>query len=246
EQELSVAHEIQASLIPPGNPAIPGCSVASSWEAARQVSGDFYDFLQFSNGNWGVVVADVADKGVPAALFMALSRTILRTVAFSITYSRANPADILMRVNEIIINDAQSDLFVTLFYAVWQPQSRLLAYANAGHNPPLLLRQSGKTQLLSGDGMALGVLPNVKIEGKVVSVHPGDTLVIYTDGVTEAMNEDFDEFGMSRLHLTADTHKYRSAREIVEAIMRAVRDHAGGTPQFDDLTLVVMKHEETL
>ena len=245
EQELSVAHEIQASLIPPGNPAIPGCSVASCWLAARQVSGDFYDFLPLANGNWGIVVADVADKGVPAALFMALSRTILRTVAFSIAFSRANPADVLMRVNEIIINDAQSDLFVTLFYAVWQPQTRSLAYANAGHNPPLLLRQSGKTHLLNGDGMALGVLPNAKIEGRTIPIHPGDTLLIYTDGVTEATNEDFDEFGMSRLHLTAETHKRRGAHEIMEAVVRAVKDHAGDTPQFDDLTLVVMKHENS-
>ena len=245
EQELSVAHEIQASLIPPGNPAIPGCSVASCWLAARQVSGDFYDFLQLANGNWGIVVADVADKGVPAALFMALSRTILRTVAFSITFSHANPADVLMRVNEIIINDAQSDLFVTLFYAVWQPQTRSLAYANAGHNPPLLLRQSGKTHLLSGDGIALGVLPNAKIQGRIIPIHPGDTLLIYTDGITEALNEDYDEFGMSRLHLTAETYKRRSAHEIMQAVVRAVKDHAGDTPQFDDLTLVVMKHENS-
>ena len=243
EQELSVAHEIQASLIPPGNPAIPGCSVASCWLAARQVSGDFYDFLQLANGNWGIVVADVADKGVPAALFMALSRTILRTVAFSISFSHANPAEVLMRVNEIIINDAQSDLFVTIFYAVWEPQTRSLAYANAGHNPPLLLRQSGNTHLLSGDGMALGVLPNAKIEGKTIPIHPGDTLLLYTDGVTEALNEDYDEFGMSRLHLTAETHKRRSAHDIMEAVVQAVKEHAGDTPQFDDLTLVVMKHE---
>ena len=243
EQELSVAHEIQASLIPPGNPAIPGCSVASCWLAARQVSGDFYDFLQLANGNWGIVVADVADKGVPAALFMALSRTILRTVAFSISFSHANPAEVLMRVNEIIINDAQSDLFVTIFYAVWEPQTRSLAYANAGHNPPLLLRQSGNTHLLSGDGMALGVLPNAKIEGKTIPIHPGDTLLLYTDGVTEALTEDYDEFGMSRLHLTAETHKRRSAHDIMEAVVQAVKEHAGDTPQFDDLTLVVMKHE---
>ena len=131
-QELSVAHNIQASLIPDGRPDIPDCDVASYWQAARQVSGDFYDFIDLRDGNWGIVIADVADKGVPAALFMALSRTILRTVALN----RKDPAEVLIRVNQIICQEADSDLFVTLFYAVWQPKTHTLLYANGGHNPP--------------------------------------------------------------------------------------------------------------
>jgi phosphoserine phosphatase RsbU/P len=237
EQELDVAREIQASLLPYGRPNIPGCQVDSFWLAARQVSGDFYDFIRLPDGQWGIVVADVADKGVPAALFMALSRTILRTVALN----RYHPAQVLMRANEILDSEAQSDIFVTVFYAIWNPEVQTLTYANAGHNPPLLITRNGHAHLLNSTGMALGVLPHIQIQQRRVQVHPGDTLIFYTDGVTEAMNEDFDEFSLERLRLTATTHKKRSASDIVEAITQAVQDHAGGAPQFDDITLVVMK-----
>lgn len=237
EQELNVAREIQASLLPWGQPNIPGCHVASYWLAARQVSGDFYDFIRLPNGHWGIVIADVADKGVPAALFMALSRTILRAVALG----RSSPAQTLMRVNEILDNDAQTDLFVTIFYAVWNPEAKTLTYANGGHNPPLLLGENGRRHLLNGKGMALGVLPDITIQQNRIQVQPGDTILFYTDGVTEAVNEDFDEFGLERLELTAVNHRKHSAQDLLAAITQAVRDHAGGTPQFDDITLVVMK-----
>lgn len=241
QQELNVAHEIQASFLPNGNPDIPGCSVASLWQAARQVSGDFYDFLQRSDGTWGIVIADVADKGVPAALFMAVSRTILRTVAFN----RHDPADVLMRVNQIIDLEAQSDLFVTVFYAIWNPQNEMLTYANAGHNPPILLKKNGQPRLLKEHGMALGVLPDIQIKEHTVRLHPGDTLILYTDGVTEAMNEDLDEFGMERLLLAARAGQTHNAAAIIQSITDNIRDHAGETPQFDDITLVVLKrHSE--
>ncbi len=238
-QELKFAHEIQASLMPDGHPAIPLCDVASYWAAARQVSGDFYDFIPLSGGRWGIVIADVADKGVPAALFMALSRTVIRTVALN----RSDPADVLMRTNQILDKDSQSDLFVTVFYAIWHPKTQVLTYANGGHNPPILLRENGRSHLLTGEGMALGVLPEIFVAKNAVQVDPGDTIIFYTDGVTEAMNEDFDEFGMERLHLTVRTHKQKDASRIVSAITDAVDDHAGDTAQFDDITLVVMKNE---
>ncbi len=237
EQELNVARDIQASLIPNGSPDIPGCELASYWEAARQVSGDFYDFIPLPDGRWGIVVADVADKGVPAALFMAMSRTILRTVAFN----RDDPADALIRTNEIIESEAQSDLFVTVFYAIWDPKTQILTYANGGHNPPILLRSNGKIRLLQAGGMALGVLPDIEVESQSVQLNPHDTVLFYTDGVTEAMNEDYDEFGMERLRLTAVNHIKQSATAIRQAITDAIRTHAGDTPQFDDITLIVMK-----
>jgi serine phosphatase RsbU (regulator of sigma subunit)/putative methionine-R-sulfoxide reductase with GAF domain len=239
EQELNVARDIQSSLIPGGSPDIPGCELASYWEAARQVSGDFYDFIPLDDGRWGIVVADVADKGVPAALFMAMSRTILRTVAFN----RDDPAATLIRTNEIIESEAQSDLFVTVFYAIWDPAAQMLTYANGGHNPPILLRNNGRIRLLKAGGMALGVLPNIEVESQSVQLHPHDTVLFYTDGVTEAMNEDYDEFGMERLRLTAVYHKKQSATAIMQAITDAIRSHAGGTPQFDDITLIVMKRK---
>jgi phosphoserine phosphatase RsbU/P len=237
EQELDVARQIQASFIPHGSPDIPGCSVASFWQAARQVSGDFYDFLELAPDRWGIVIADVADKGVPAALFMALSRTVVRTIAFN----RRDPGPTLERANGIIWNDTTSDLFVTAFYANWEPYKERLTYANAGHNPPLLLRRLGTTELLRGDGMAMGVLERVQIAQKEVLLRPGDTVIFYTDGVTEAVNEDYDEFGLERLRLAALTAQERDAAGIMAAITSAIRDFAGETPQSDDVTLIVMK-----
>ncbi len=240
QQELDVAHEIQASFLPTGSPAIPGLEVASLWLAARQVSGDFYDFLPRSDGTWGIVIADVADKGVPAALFMALSRTILRTVGIN----RLNPANVLMRTNEIISIDAESELFVTVFYATWDPESKLLSYANGGHNPPLLMGANGKYRWLRAPGMALGILPEIEIGSKSIELAPGDTLVLFTDGVTEAVNEDFDEFGTQRLLQVVGAMRRKSPQQIIAAITDSVRDHAGDTPQFDDLTLVVLQRKE--
>ena len=238
EQELDVAHQIQASFIPHGSPDIPGCSVASFWQAARQVSGDFYDFLELGPDRWGIVIADVADKGVPAALFMVLSRTILRTVAFN----RRDPSVTLERANDIIWNDTTSDLFVTAFYANWEPGKRRLTYGNAGHNPPLLVRANGQTELLAGDGIALGVVDKIRIQQCEVFLKPGDTIIFYTDGVTESMNEDLDEFGLERLRLAALSAKGRDAQGIVQAIKHAIHDFTGDTAQTDDITLIVMKH----
>jgi sigma-B regulation protein RsbU (phosphoserine phosphatase) len=237
EQELNVAREIQASLIPADDPHIPGCQVAGYWRAARQVSGDFYDFMELADGTWGILIADVADKGVPAALFMALSRTILRTIAFN----RSDPAHTLSRANEIISKDAQSDLFVTVFYAVWDPKQELLTYANGGHNPPLLLRANGNVQPLTTNGIALGVLPEVEIESRQTKLHPGDILVLYTDGVTEAINEDYGEFGVDRLQTVIEKNRKRKPAEMVTAVNAAISLHVGETPQFDDITLVILK-----
>jgi serine phosphatase RsbU (regulator of sigma subunit) len=237
--ELDVAHKIQASFLPDKEPDIPGCSVASFWQAARQVSGDFYDFLPLSEGRWGVVIADVADKGVPAALFMALSRTILRTVAFT----RRDPAQVLVRTNEIIGKEARSDLFVTVFYGIWDETSERFIYANAGHNPPLLMRQNGSFSELPGHGIALGVLPEIEMNSFGIHLRPGETIIFYTDGVTEALNEDYDEFGMERLRVAAGgaARSNANAPEIAGRITDGIRDHAGDTPQFDDITLIVIK-----
>lgn len=239
QQELDVAHTIQASFLPDGSPNIPGCSVATHWQAARQVGGDFYDFLQLSDDKWGIVIADVADKGVPAALFMALSRTILRTVAFN----REDPAHVLMRANEIIGREARSDLFVTVFYGVWDPATERFTYANAGHNPPLLLQPNGTFQPLPGNGVALGVLPDTSMKSLSMPLRPGETIILYTDGVTEALNEDFDEFGLERLQIAARAAARRPTPEIVRHITDSIRDHTGQTPQFDDMTLIVLKRQ---
>lgn len=239
QQELDVAHTIQASFLPDGSPNIPGCSVATYWQAARQVGGDFYDFLPLDEDRWGIVIADVADKGVPAALFMALSRTILRAVAFS----HNDPAFVLTRANEIIAREAESDLFVTVFYGIWDPASERFTYANAGHNPPLLMQPNGAFTTLLGHGAALGILPELQIKSHSVPLRPGETVILYTDGVTEALNEDYDEFGLERLQVAARAAARQPAAAIVRHINDSISDHTGQTPQFDDMTLMIIKRQ---
>ncbi len=158
EKELDVAREIQKSFLPDHNPQVAGYQIGAYWKSARRVGGDFYDFMPLANGNLGIVVADVADKGVPAALFMALSRTLVRATAMG----GRTPADALRRTNELILSDARSDLFVTAFYGVLDPRRATFTYANAGHNPPIWLRaRSGRAYYLNLPGIALGVIPEV-------------------------------------------------------------------------------------
>ena len=160
-----------------------------------------------------------------------------RTVGFN----RKDPADVLMRVNEIISIDAESDLFVTIFYAIWDPFRKEILYANGGHNPPLLLNSKGDSRLPKAPGIALGVLPTINLKTHSTRLQSGDTLILYTDGVTEAVNEDLDEYGMKRLYLTAKSVRRQRAQEIVQSISDSIHEHAGDTAQFDDVTLVVLK-----
>jgi serine phosphatase RsbU (regulator of sigma subunit) len=238
EQELNVARSIQSSLIPQHSPTVLYSDLASYWQAARQVSGDFYDFFSHDDDQCGIVIADVADKGVPAALFMALSRTIIRSVAFN----RIMPASTLERANEIIYNDTASDLFVTVFYGLWNPHTAILTYANGGHNPPFLMRANGTSDFLTIHGMALGVLEHITLRQETCQLEPGDAIVFYTDGVTEAINEGMAEFGALRLQLVVKNARRESADAIVQAINAALLDHTGQTAQFDDITLVILKY----
>jgi sigma-B regulation protein RsbU (phosphoserine phosphatase) len=205
------------------------------------VGGDFYDFMLLANGSLGIVVADVADKGVPAALFMALCRTLVRATAMG---GRA-PADALRRTNELILSDARSDLFVTVFYGLLDPKRAIFTYSNAGHNPPIWMRaRSGHAYYLNLPGIGLGVVPDVNPREETVALGPGDVLALYTDGVTEALNEHEEEFGLQRLEQIIRQHLHRTASEIVEAIQQAVETFVGDEAPFDDLTLVILKREE--
>ena len=243
ERELEVAREIQSSFLPDMTPDEPGWSVGAFWQAARQVGGDFYDFFDLgrtpAGKRWGVVIADVADKGVPAALYMALSRTLIRTIG----HSGAAPATSLERVNSLLLSDSRSDLFVTVIYAVWEPESNKFTYTNAGHNPPLCIRADGRVEVLRENNIVLGVLPDVSMSDQTVLMEPGEVMVFYTDGITDAMNEAEKEFGLDRLEAVAFGSRHLSASEIVHEIQDSVAQFVGQAPQFDDLTLVVIKRE---
>jgi serine phosphatase RsbU (regulator of sigma subunit)/putative methionine-R-sulfoxide reductase with GAF domain len=238
EHELDLAREIQKSFLPNSSPSVPGYELAAAWRSARRVGGDFYDFMLLANGNVGIAIADVADKGVPAALFMALSRTLMRATSMS----GRTPADALRRTNTLIISDARSDLFVTVFYGLLHPRSGSFTYANAGHNPPLWLNmRSGVIQRLHQHGMALGVIADVPLTEHAIQIENGDVLAFYTFGVIEALNTEGEEFGVDRLAHAIQANADRSAKEIVAAIEAAVDEFVGNEPPFDDFTLVVLK-----
>ncbi len=239
EQELDVARSIQASFIPQSPPRADGWELAAHWRAARQVSGDFYDFIPLRDGLWGLAIADVADKGIPAALFMAMCRTLLRASAIS----RSSPAATLERLNQLLFNDTRSDLFVTVFYAVWDPITGEVAYASAGHNPPLLARANqSEIEELPSKGIALSVLPEIQLQEYRVTLHPGDLLVAYTDGVTEAMQPDYTEWGMERLKVSVASCHHQPPQKVLNTILENIDSFVGGAPQSDDITLWLLKH----
>jgi len=249
KQELQVARQIQVSFLPECCPNLPGWELAAIWRSARQVGGDFYDFIPIFDASepeatspvaLGLVIADVADKGVPAALFMALSRTLMRTVAID----GRSPAAAVARTNELILSDAHTDLFVTLFYAVLEPDSGRLTFVNAGHMPPVWVRAAdGTTRELHTPGMALGVLELAEFQQDVVHLAPGDAVVLYTDGITEAANASRELFGRPRLAELVSAHRHASAQELAQAIDLAVAEFVGDAPQSDDFTLLVARRE---
>jgi serine phosphatase RsbU (regulator of sigma subunit)/putative methionine-R-sulfoxide reductase with GAF domain len=244
-QELEVAQEIQASFLPDRCPDLPGWQLAAIWRSARQVGGDFYDFIPLppaEGRQLGLVVADVADKGVPAALFMALSRTLVRTVAID----GRSPAAAISRANELILADARQSLFVTLFYVVLEAGGGDVRYVNAGHVPPLVVRAAdGPVEELRVPGIALGVLREEEYEAHSLQLGWGDVLVLYTDGVTEARCADGGMFGRKRLAEVVHAHRQAPADVIAAEVDRAVAEFVGGdVPASDDFTLLIARRAQ--
>jgi sigma-B regulation protein RsbU (phosphoserine phosphatase) len=186
----------------------------------------------------GIVIADVVGKGVPAALYMALCRTVIRATALN----GGSPSTVLAQANETILKESDSDLFLTAFYATLDTQSGRLLYTSAGHNPPLWLQQATDTiQELATLGIVLGAFPGIELEECEIDLAPGDRLVFYTDGVTEAMNPHRQFFGEDGLLTTVASQKAGNAQQTVKAVVDAVDAHSAGTPQSDDITLFVAR-----
>jgi len=248
ENELEVARGIQASFLPKECPSVPGWDVAAFWHVARQVGGDFYDFIPLrtptGEPHWGIVMADVAGKGVPAALFMAMSRTILRSVAIN----RVSPAATLTRVNQLIVTEAASELYVSLFYGVWAPKSGRFVYANAGHNPPFLVTRTGEVKPLPGHGVVLGALEDAQYEETELHLQPRDMLLLFTDGLTEAINTAEDEYGEERVreHLRNAWQADASAGSALEVLAAGLQAFAGSSGMIDDVTMVLLKRTADL
>ena len=238
DHELQMAHEVQASFLPRETPQIPGWEFVARWRPAREVAGDYYDFIPGDRGQLGLVIADVTDKGMPAALFMVLTRSIVRA---SVT-STPSPAEGITRANRLLCADSYGGMFVTLFYALLDPAIGEVTYVNAGHNPPLLCRADHEQLTKLGrTGMALGVIADASFEQRTAHLHPGDFIVFYTDGVTEATDAQEREFGMERLQRVILDHRGAPAADIVAALEQAIEDFAGPTDPFDDIAIVVAK-----
>ena len=236
-RELAIARRIQEGLLPEEVPEIPGWQLAVTLEPARETSGDFYDFVSLRNGHLGIVVADVADKGAGAALYMALSRTLIRTYA---TEYIARPEKVLAMANRRILTETHTDMFVTVFYGVLDPHTGTLTYCNAGHHPPYVLSVR-RSQTLGRTGMALGVVHDTDWDSDTVQLAPEEILLLYTDGVTDAQSPDGMAFGQDRLLAVAQASLGRAAQEVQEELLAGLRQFVQNAPQFDDLTLLVLK-----
>ena len=240
EKDLALGQQIQIGLLPESSPSLPGWEFASYYQAAREVGGDFYDFIELPGlpRRLGMLIADVAGKGVPAALFMARGSTMIRTTALA----KRSPRAALSLANRLMLQGRKPDLFLTAFYAVLDTESGHLSYTNAGHNPPLWFRcGKGQIQELRAQGIVLGIFREVELEDLEVAVEPGDCLVFYTDGVTEAMDTNHALFGQDRLEAAMRASEGASAEQVLDTIVSAIRDFTGDIPQSDDLTLFVVR-----
>ena len=242
QNELEVASKMQQSILPTQFPGGPGYQVFGSMEPARNVGGDFFDVVPLENGRVGLAIADVSDKGVPAALFMMSSRTLLKGAAIGV----GEPGEVLRETNDLLHEDNKASMFVTLLYTVYDPATGELTYANGGHNPPIVVHADGTSTLfpLTG-GIALGMVPGIEYRQDTLTLLPGDTAIFYTDGVTEAMNSASEEFGLHRLRDLFVGSPPKNPKQANEAIFEAVRTFAGDAEQSDDVTCLTLYHSGT-
>jgi sigma-B regulation protein RsbU (phosphoserine phosphatase) len=244
EQELALAAEIQASFLPSELPKLPGWQLTATLIPARETSGDFYDVIPLSNGRLGLVVADVTDKGTGAALYMALSRTLIRTYAVEF---ETQPELAFNAAHRRILADTETNQFVTVFYGILDAATGTLTYANAGHNPPYLFSKDGSDaiQELDNTGPPLGLrmFKDVTWEQRTAQLAPGDVLVLYSDGITEAQDDQEEFFEEERLLEVGQASLGRSAQEVQDTILAEVDRFVGDAPQVDDITLMVLARQ---
>jgi len=241
--ELKKAGQVQESLLPENLPEIPGWELAVALEPAHETSGDFYDFLPLPDGKVGMVIADVTDKGMSAALYMALSRSLWRTFALD---HPIEPELTMTETNRHILADTHGGLFITLFYGILNPHDGNFTYCSAGHHPALLIRaKDSSIEELAHTGIPLGVFDDASWSQEYVEIKPGDALVLYTDGITDAQNTAEECFDLERLRGVVKTHHGKPARELLETLLGQVHTWVGTASQFDDITLMVIVREKS-
>jgi serine phosphatase RsbU (regulator of sigma subunit) len=237
ERELAIARGIQHSFQPRSSPVLEGFELAGVNEASEEVSGDYYDFIGITEGHLGLALADVSGKGIPAALIMASFRASL------IAEIRNNYSirTVLAKVNRLLVESTQPGQFVTAFYGVLDVARRRLTYANAGHNPPVLLRATGKAEELRSTGLILGSFGDAQFKERTLELQTGDVLLLYTDGLTEAFSPENEEFGLGRVEGHLRSMRDRPATAICSGMLAAVREFGGNRRMRDDVTLIVLK-----
>ena len=237
QSELGVANQIQQSILPTNFPANRGYIIHGSMVPAKEVGGDFFDVVRLEENCVGLAIADVSDKGVPAALFMMSSRTMMKGAAIS----AREPGEVLGIVNSMLAEDNDAQMFVTVLYAVYDPVSGLFTYSSGGHDAPLVIHPDGTSDLLPlTGGIVLGILPEMEFSQHSVTLASGDTVICYTDGVTEAMNPKGEQFGVERMRQTFIDSPPANAQEAVNKLFEAVHVFAEGAIQSDDITCLTL------
>ena len=240
--DLAVAREIQQAILPRIFPPFPEnvgeLDIAASMNAAKDVGGDFYDFFRIDDDRIGFVIADVSGKGVPAAIFMAVSRTLIRATGIR----GVLPSECITYSNGLLAKESANYMFVTVFYGIYNIKTGEVTYTNAGHNPPYLMKADGRIeQLPMSKDLVVGALDDFQFSEEALQLEHGDTLLLYTDGVTEAINVNNEEFGEKRLEDTLKEVTQQSCQQIINAVKTNVSDFAGEAEQSDDITMLAIK-----
>lgn len=243
KNDLAIAGEIQQTILPRSFPPFPELTevvdIYASMTPAKDVGGDFYDFFQIDDERIGLVIADVSGKGVPASLFMAVSRTLLRATALR----GVSSAECLTYANKLLCKESLDSMFVTVFYGIYHYKTGMMDYTNAGHNPPYLLRGGRTVECLPvASNFVVVVFDDIEFESNTLTFGIGDTLLLYTDGVTEAFNDKREQFSESNLQdILASMHESSSAKEVVTSVLQSVKTFSGDYPQSDDITLLSLQ-----
>jgi sigma-B regulation protein RsbU (phosphoserine phosphatase) len=237
EAQLEVARQVQLALLPSRHPQIEGFDISAYNFSSEHVSGDYYDFVRIYDDQLGLVIADASGRGMPAALLMAFLRASLRS-AIHVGYA---PNVSMAKVNSLLCESTEENQFVTAFYGVLDATNKTLAYANAGHNPPLLLDVDGSARFIERGDFPLGMFDSARYYEYYLSILPGQILVLYTDGLTEATNDAGEEYGRERLAQTVSRERDRKARDLIDAIYGDVLEWTNGRGADDDITLIVIK-----
>jgi sigma-B regulation protein RsbU (phosphoserine phosphatase) len=237
KRDLGQAADIQMGMLPDRAPQMDGADLAGFNAACRTVGGDYYDFFRYTDQRVGLALGDVSGKGMPASLIMMALHARVQVLA----EDPGNLGSFMSRLNKATCAHCPSNRFITFFFTVFDVSTGDLAFANAGHNPPILVRASGDAEMIEGGGPVLGILPIAPYSEMHTRLEHGDMIVLYSDGVTEATNHQYDEFGEDRFIDVLKAHRTEPASQIVDAVMKALAEFAAGAPQADDITLVVAK-----